>query len=123
MKPFDLEAAKRGEPICQRDGRPVLFLMHAPNAKEGQRVIILNECTVEFRRTDGDCCNLCSVDGDLMMAPTKHEGWIVVMGEEANPSDADWVRGTSHLYASKQEAMNSHQGKHAVAVVKVEWEE
>ena len=35
MKPFDLEAAKRGEPVCARDGTPVQQLVHFP---EGGRV-------------------------------------------------------------------------------------
>jgi hypothetical protein len=33
-KPFDLEAAKRGEPIMMEDGRPAKFLFHVPETKE-----------------------------------------------------------------------------------------
>lgn len=39
MKPFDLEAAKRGEPIVTRDGRKAKFIAHVPEASEGFRVV------------------------------------------------------------------------------------
>ena len=32
LRPFDLDAAKRGEPICCRDGRPAKFIAHVPEA-------------------------------------------------------------------------------------------
>ena len=39
MKPFDLEAAKRGEPIQCRDGRPVKFIGHVPEAHDHNRIV------------------------------------------------------------------------------------
>lgn len=41
MKPFDLEAAKRGEPIQTRGGRPVNFIAHVPEAEESDRIVVL----------------------------------------------------------------------------------
>lgn len=41
MKPFDLEAAKRGEPIQTHDGRAVRFVGHVPEAREACRVVVL----------------------------------------------------------------------------------
>ena len=32
MKPFDLEAAKRGEPIVTRGGEAAKFIAHVPDA-------------------------------------------------------------------------------------------
>lgn len=42
MKPFDLEAAKRGEPIITRDGRKVKFVAHVPEAKSEKLVCLVN---------------------------------------------------------------------------------
>ena len=38
-KPFDLEAAKRGDPICRKDGEALTFIAHVPAAKEHMRVL------------------------------------------------------------------------------------
>lgn len=42
MKPFNLEAAKAGKPICTREGKAVKFIAHIPTAREGYQVIIFN---------------------------------------------------------------------------------
>lgn len=42
LRPFDLDAAKRGEPICTRDGSPAKFIAHVPEATPiFDRVIVL----------------------------------------------------------------------------------
>ena len=38
-RPFDLEAAKRGEAICKADGDAMTFIAHAPKARKLQRVL------------------------------------------------------------------------------------
>lgn len=70
MKPFDLEAAKRGEPIVTRDGRKAKFVAHVPEAYEAYSVIVFiegNPATVSYStrgtytKEDHEC--------DLFMAP------------------------------------------------------
>lgn len=39
-KPFNLEAAKRGEPIITDDGQKFTFIAHCPTAGEKQRVLV-----------------------------------------------------------------------------------
>lgn len=41
MFPFDLEKAKAGHPICTRDGREVQFVIHATNACDSHKVVIM----------------------------------------------------------------------------------
>lgn len=41
MKPFDLEAAMRGEPIITRDGRPAKFVAYVPEAHISAQVIAI----------------------------------------------------------------------------------
>lgn len=54
MKPFDLEAAKRGEPIVTRDGREAKFIAHVPEAtNEYNRVVFLVEGDLYVRPTSG----------------------------------------------------------------------
>ena len=43
MKPFDLEAAKRGDPIVTRNGRDVVLIAHILNAVESYSVLVMME--------------------------------------------------------------------------------
>lgn len=47
-KPFDLELAKQGHPLCTRDGDTALFLAHVPSNRESQRLVVAidNECII-----------------------------------------------------------------------------
>lgn len=76
MKPFDLEAAKRGEPIQCRNGTSVKFIAHIPEAHSAFRVIVLNpNGVVSIRNEHG---RLEHVDNplDLMMVPKKTTYWV-----------------------------------------------
>lgn len=68
MKPFDLKAAKRGDPICLRGGPPVKFLLHVP---EIGRVIVLYGNEILTRPESGTYCHGRDEFSqlDLMMAP------------------------------------------------------
>ena len=54
MKPFDLEAAKRGEPIVTRDGRQARFIAHVPDAPPAQRVVCITDLGVNTHYETGD---------------------------------------------------------------------
>lgn len=45
MKPFDLEAAKRGEPLITRDGRPAKFVAYVPEADGSHCVVVFIDGT------------------------------------------------------------------------------
>jgi len=77
MKPFDLEAAKRGEPIQTRDGRPVKFIAHVPEAREGDRVVMLFEDVVLASGESGHFyLSKEPHHYDLFMAPRKRTMWV-----------------------------------------------
>jgi hypothetical protein len=79
MKPFDLEAAKRGEPIQTRDGRPAKFIAYVPEAKKSRRVIVFIGSLPVFRHEDGTVWTQ-DVDhaSELVMAPRKRTLWLNV---------------------------------------------
>ena len=85
MKPFDLEAAKRGEPIQNKRGAERRFVAHAPDAEPSQRVICLNETGhVRCYSEQGGYCVDCESDThDLCMAPRKRTVWVNVYPPEA----------------------------------------
>lgn len=84
-KPFNLEAAKAGEPIVTLDGRKARFVAHVPEAKSANCVIAIPEgketpliYSEDGRRfSSGPMANL-----DLLMAPKpKRTVWVNLWNE------------------------------------------
>lgn len=80
LKPFSLEAAKAGKPVCTRDGRKVRIICFDAN---GSRPIValVTECDGEEIPYKYHCdgsynCQSIPSDNDLMMLSEKKEGWV-----------------------------------------------
>lgn len=77
MKPFDLEAAKRGEPITTRDGRCVRFLAHVPEAGEDARIVAMVEGDNRPRLfRESGICNLNAEGSGLDLAMRPRVVWV-----------------------------------------------
>lgn len=120
MKPFDLEAAKRGEPVCTRDGRPVVFGAHCADMEPGRAIVgWLNGSAAGWYANgryyvDDDCW-------DLFMAPVKHrvEVWQNWYRNTYNEPFAHAVSFASKNHADREEL----PGRIACTMAVVEWEE
>jgi hypothetical protein len=119
LKPFNLEQALAGAPVMTREGRKVVRIFYAEEACENSQVICVFETGVVFPYyKDGTYTNSSSVH-ELVMAPTKKEGWVVMFH---NNSQKDFLVGTK-IWASKQDAEIWSKGCEAVfAIAKIEWE-
>ena len=80
MKPFNIDAAKRGELIITRDGTPAKFLFHEPDADEYWRVVALVDGQTLSFSDEGRNYEAIDSDNDLFMAPhkVKREAWIAL---------------------------------------------
>lgn len=125
MKEFNLEKAKEGAPVCTRDGRParivcwdvkdvnysILALAKADNGNE----------SVMLYTNDGKYfipeLNVGSYDSDLMMAPVKREGWVLIC-----PVGPQCI---AHIYDTKEEAEEDAEREMITysAIAHIEWEE
>lgn len=77
MKPFDLEAAKRGEPIQTRDGQSAKFIAHVPEAQEHQRMVVFFDGAVWVVGESGNFYqNKFASNHDLFMSPRKRTVWV-----------------------------------------------
>ncbi|CAB3784583.1 hypothetical protein [Pararobbsia alpina] len=88
MKPFDLEAVKRGEPLVTRKGKAAKFIVHVPECDPAYRVIALVEgqhLTNSYYE-DGRIGRPGDSDIDLFMAPKKRTVYVNVYG---NRNDLD----------------------------------
>lgn len=124
MKPFDLEKAKAGAPLCTREGFrariicfdadrdrfPIVALLKGDNGKEYPVSF-----TKEGRFSDGEADS----SKDLFMVGEKKEGWI-------NIYEASKERCIGVVYNLKETAMRmkvNDQGVTYITTVRVEWEE
>ena len=111
MKPFDLEAAKRGEPIVTREGYKVEFIAHVPNARSSNQVVCLHGVQVLTHDESGKCGSYNGESSlDIFMAPKKRTVWVNLYSdgeafyhhtkEEANDLDtgaiADRIGGKAY---------------------------
>ena len=89
LKPFDLQKAKDGKPVCTRDGRKARIICF--DKQEGFPIIALVETKVNDRISEEIA--LFNINGravsddidsklDLMMLPEKKEGWINIIKTE-----------------------------------------
>ena len=118
LKPFDLQKAKQGKPVCTRDGRKARIICF--DRISGDDVYKIVACVTAF---DGDFEEVLSyrIDGyivdsqnpkdeDLMMLPEKKEGWVNLY--------------KSSVRSTKEEAMKyRNKCNDYIDTIKIEWEE
>lgn len=125
MKPFDLEKAKAGAPVCTREGFrarivcfdannnrfPIIALIKDSNSSNEYPVSL----TKKGRFSDGEADS----GKDLFMVGEKKEGWVnIYKGLEE--------RCIGVVYNTKEEAMRVKVNEKGVTykdTVRVEWEE
>lgn len=119
LKPFSLEAAKLGKPVCTRDGRKARIICF--DLKNGEYPIVAaigndsSETLLNYT-INGEIVKGNYKSGkDLMMLPEKKEGWV-------NVYNLDNIYSTGRVYFSKEEA-EKRKDINCVATIKIEWEE
>ena len=122
LKPFNLEAAKAGKPICTRDGRKARIICF--DAKGNYPIIALIDNTT--KETDlhytlsGRAHVYTEADYDLMMLPEKKEGWVNVYREESNNNER-LIEQT--IYKTRKDAFDNACPKGYITTTKINWEE
>ena len=111
LKPFDIEAAKAGKPVCTRDGRKARIVCF--DRKDNTPIVALIECVnhaeiLECVHNDGKCFHYDTSNNDLMMLPEEREGWIL-------------LRKDGCVFDNEEVAKKNCTDDYFVA--KVEWEE
>ena len=80
LKPFDIQKAREGKPVCTRDGRKARIICFDVKAKKPIAALITNDDTEEahFYYDNGRSDQYQEYRYDLMMLPEKRIGWINV---------------------------------------------
>lgn len=125
MKEFNLEEAKKGKPVCTRDGRKARIICF--DFKRPEFPIV---AAIEYNgygeqlftyKLDGRCSEDIDED-DLMMATTKHEGWINIYKTHYFGSEKHRYEGNI-IYDTREEAEKVLYRPSYITTTKIEWEE
>jgi hypothetical protein len=121
LKPFDLDAAKRGEKVISATRSVGKLIYHTTEANSAYRVGILWESGYVTAYTED---GKPSTDADfpcVFMAPKpkiKREGWVNVSKQK----DSEGLPWTSGIFDTKNIAISRSCGD-AADTVYIEWEE
>ena len=115
LKPFDLDAAKAGKPVCTRDGRKARIICFDRDW-DMQIVALVSDPfgeLVKYYWSNGKVDYDEQNDDDLMMLSEKKEGWVNIYA-------------LNTCYSSKEEAeanIDRDYEHEYVRTVKISWEE
>ena len=119
MKPFDIKLAEEGHKVLTADGRAARIICWDRENDSFPLVALINECFTHFYDKNG-----MSFDGkhelDLVMAPTKKEGWINIYRDKDFPSLREY-KGIFHSEADAKSVIE--EDDNYICTKKIEWEE
>jgi hypothetical protein len=126
LKPFDLEAAKAGKPVCTRDGRKARIISFDRHGEDCPIIALVvdsknAECEEVIDYTLDGICNENIINHnkyDLMMFPQKKEGWINIY------TSYDGIETGISVYETKEIAKKGVDNSVSyLGTIKIEWEE
>jgi hypothetical protein len=122
MKPFNLEEAKAGKPVCTRDGykvRIICFDCMNPNYPIIALELVGNTEIVTTYTKEGkhNCSSTEPSANDLMMADIIHEGYINIYKK-----DEDVVPGKI-IYETEEKAKKYNCTMKYLDTIKIQWKE
>ena len=129
LKPFDIQKAREGKPVCTRDGRKARILAFDLKNDEYPIVAAVENDSSEILLSytmNGEIANGVESDKDLMMLPEKKEGWVNLYKRENEyvcENECNMFTGIA-VYKSEGEAKrNIDKNEIYVNTIKITWEE
>ena len=131
LKPFDIQKAREGKPVCTRDGHKARIICFDYNGETGDYPIVAlvhynkgNKCYERVLKYTSDGLfnkyGDCQHDDDLMMLPEKKEGWINIIKTE---DGVYCCKGELHSDYNDAFIENINVLDNRGITVKIEWEE
>lgn len=122
MKPFDIELAKAGHPVCTRDGKPVRIICYDRKNTKYHIMALIDkgdsEDIVSYIRQGTFYSNGKEHKNDLFMAAVKKEGWINLY---TNGGRA--FTRYNDIYPTEEDALNNKRPEDYLTTIKIKWEE
>lgn len=121
MKPFDIELAKQGKPVCLRSERKARIICFDVKNSDYPIIALVEdgeyEVAMYFNERGGTCAHPSGYD--LMMASEKKTGWINIYPQINITHIAETSEG---VYPTEAVAKLYAQAD-CIATVPIEWEE
>lgn len=127
LKPFNLELAKQGKPVCTRDGRKARIICFDRKRTWHQGfdypIVALisedgyNESLGSYTK-DGLCSPGVDCNIDLMMLSEKKEEWVNLYKDNEGK-----IFVSRNTYKTREEAFDSRTKYQYIDTVKITWEE
>ena len=121
MKPFEIELARKGYPVCTRDGRKARIICFDRKGDICPIIALVEENDMEVTKSydENGRANYKDADNyDLMMLPEKKERWMNIYERATS-----YISG-SYLYDTEEEAKDAVKGaENYVTTTKIYWEE
>ena len=119
LKPFDIQKAREGKPVCTRDGMPVRILCTDMKGCDYPIVALVEDSDGKEYIQKYPLDGLKEIEGlDLMMAPEKKVGWVNVY--KGGKLDADYIYPTK---ADAVENIFQPMKDKYIDTIKLTWEE
>ena len=121
LKPFDIQKAREGKPVCTRDGRKARIICFDRDWDMHIVALVTDPLgeSVHFYLSNGKVDFDKQNDEDLMMLPEKKEGWVNVYYNRT-----DGITFSKHPYPSKEEAIkNAGTMSNIIDTVNISWKE
>lgn len=123
LKPFDLQAAKSGKPVCTRSGKPVRIICFDVKRATCPIIALVKEDGHEKVCSyipDGRRFENTEWPDDLMMIPEKKEGWVNLYRDE----ESKRVYCGEFIFSEREKAEKYYECNDTkVATVPINWEE
>ena len=129
LKPFDLQKAKAGKPVCTRDGRKARIICFDRDWDMHIVALVADPLgeSVHYYLSNGKVDFDKQNDEDLMMLPEKKEGWINIYN-----ADTTFYYADGRVFETKDEAVQEakeevekeqREKNEYIDTIRVEWEE
>lgn len=119
LKPFNLEEAKSGKPVCTRDGRDASIILSSLKNKNFP-IIAIVDCDGEENVYQYDINGVCDEHDenlDLMMVSVEHYGWINIHKDSI--TKARWI--TPIIFSTEQEAKRKDKTGCIIDTIRIQW--
>lgn len=112
LKPFDLKEALAGKPVVARNGTPIVFIAHDPDAAADSQVLARAEGAPFAQRyyADGVFTRSGPTSEDLFIMPRKREAWVNI-----------YPGGGTDGWQLTEETANAVSTSNRIACVRGEW--
>lgn len=118
LKPFNLEKAKAGKPVCTRDGREARIICFDSTLENYPLVVLVRDYPYPYT-AEGKVDKDSESNNDLMMLSEKKEGWVNVYRNKKGEYWSEQI-----IFSAKKDATDfAYDHIQYVTTAKIEWEE